>query len=189
MRQRLAKKILRGVGIGGLAILSMTSPYFGINLVGGFKRHNDKKSWRKFYLSLNYLNRRGYIRIIGRSDKGITVKVTKEGKDIVKDVDIDSLELKRRGSWDGKWRLVIFDIPVNKNKNRLAFTDRIKKLGFVMIQKSVWAYPFECYEELMILRKFYGIEKYVTYCKAIEIEDELSWRKKFNLRGEKINVE
>ncbi len=189
MRQRLARKILRGIGIGGLAILSMASPYFGINLIRGFKKHNDKKSWRKFYLSLNYLNRRGYIRIIGRSDKGMAAKITKEGKDIIKDVDIDSLELKRRGSWDGKWRLIIFDVPVSKNKNRLAFTDRIKKLGFVMIQKSVWAYPFECYEELMILRKFYEIENYVTYCKAIEIEDELSWRKKFNLRGEKTNVE
>lgn len=169
--------------------MSMTSPYFGVNLIRGFRKYNDKKSWRKFYLSLNYLNRRGYIQIIGRSDKGMTVKVTKEGKDIIRDVDIDSLELKRRGSWDGKWRLIIFDIPVSKNKNRLAFTDRIKKLGFVMIQKSVWAYPFECHEELMILRKFYGIENYVTYCKAIEIEDELSWRKKFNLRGEKMRVE
>ena len=181
----MAQKILRGIGIGGLAILSMTSPYFGVNLIRGFKRHNDKKAWRKFYLSLDYLNRRGFAKIFGRNEGEITVKITRKGENIIRDVDIDSLELKKQGSWDGKWRLIIFDIPVGKNKNRLAFTERIKKLGFVMIQKSVWAYPFECYEELMILRKFYEIEKHVTYCEVVEVEDELGWRKRFNQKLER----
>ena len=50
-----------------------------------------------------------------------------------------------------------------------------------MVQKSVWAYPYECYQEIQIARKFFEIEKHVSYLEAVNIEDELDWRGKFNL--------
>lgn len=180
----MSKKILRGLGITGAVALAATSPYFGLSLIRGFKKHNDKKSWRKFYASLDYLNRRGYVRILERGTNKLRVKITRMGEDAVRELDIDNLELKKQENWDGKWRVIIFDVPVAKNKYRLAFTDKIKELGFVMIQKSVWAYPYECYEELMILRRFYNIERFVSYFEAIEIEDEREWRGKSNLKNQ-----
>ena len=185
MRNTFAKKILKGIGIAGLVILAATSPYFGLSLIRGLKKQNDKKAWRKFYFSLNYLNRRGYVKILEQNDSGIKVKITRKGEDVVKKFDIDSVELKKQEGWDEKWRVIVFDVPVRKNKNRKAFTDKIKELGFVMIQKSVWAYPYECYEELMVLRKFFSIERYVSYLEAVEIEDEIYWRGKFNLKVQK----
>ena len=178
----MAKKILRGIGIAGIVALAATSPYFGLNLVKGFKRYNDKKIWRKFYASLNYLDRRGYVRILERGTGNLKVKITRMGEDIIKRINIDDIQLKKQENWDKKWRVIIFDVPVDKNKYRLAFTEKIKALGFVMIQKSVWAYPYECYEEIMLLRRFYNIEKFVSYFEVIEVEDEREWRGKFNLR-------
>ncbi|MDO8591304.1 MAG: hypothetical protein Q7R60_00020 [bacterium] len=182
MKKSLAKKILRGIGLAGLLVVAASSPYFGLNLIKGFKRSNDKKEWRKFYASLDYLNKRGYVRVLEKSDGRLKVKITRKGEDQIKEFDIDSLELKKQENWDGKWRVIIFDVPVAKNKFRLAFTDKIKDLGFVMIQKSVWAYPYECYEELMILRKYFNIEQCVSYFEAMEIEDERDWRGRFNLK-------
>ncbi len=182
MRNRLASKILRGIKIAGLVTLSAASPYFGLNLIKELERKNKKESWRRFYLSLNYLNRRGYIRIIERNSQGAKVEITRRGEKVVREFDIDSLKLKKQENWDEKWRIIAFDIPVNKNQNRRAFTEKIKELGFVMVQKSIWAYPFECYEELMMLRKFYEIEKCVSYFEAVEVEDEIKWRGKFNLK-------
>lgn len=183
MRNRLAKKILRGIGIAGLVTLSVTSPYFGLGLIKSLTSKNRKKAWRQFYLSLNYLNRRGYVRIIERNANGIKAEITRKGEKVIKEFNIDSLELKKQRNWDGKWRVIVFDVPVSKNLNRLAFTEKIKELGFVMIQKSVWVYPFECYEELLMLRKFYGIEKYVSCFEAVGVEDEIEWRGKFNLKS------
>jgi len=183
MRNRLAKKILKGIGIVGLITLSATSPYFGLSLIKGFNKENKKKDWRRFYLSLNYLNRRGYVRILERNAQGMKVEITRKGKKIVREFDIDSLKLKKQENWDGKWRVIAFDVPVSKNQNRRAFTEKIKELGFIMVQRSIWAYPFECYEELMMMRKFYGIEEYVSYFKAVEVEDEIKWRGIFNLKS------
>lgn len=183
MRNCLARKILRRVGIAGLVTLSATSPYFGLSLIRSFNKENKKKDWRRFYLSLSYLNRRGYVRILEHNGQSIKVEITRRGEKTVRGLDIDSLEFKKQENWDGKWRVIVFDVPVNKNQNRRAFTEKIKELGFVMVQKSVWTYPFECYEELVILRKFYEIEKYVSYFEAIEVEDETNWRGRFNLKS------
>ena len=166
----------------GLVAVAATSPYFGLNLMRGLKKHYAKKTWRKFYHSLNYLDRRGYVKILGVKNDKIEIKITRKGESVLELVDIDSMKLPRDQQWDGKWKVVIFDVPNNKNHCRSAFTDKLKELGFVMVQKSVWAYPLECYKEIMILRKFYEIEKYVTYFEAVEIEDELHWRGKFNLK-------
>ena len=181
-RKSLALKILRGVALAGLAVVAASSPHFGINLLKGISRRNSKKEWRKFYYSLRYLNRRGYVQIMGETEVGLTVKITRQGESMLKRVDFDDIKLPTSGQWDGKWRVIIFDVPNKKSKNRLAFTEKLKTLRFIMVQKSVWTYPFECYEAIMILRKFYEIERYVTYLEAVEIEDELNWRGRFNLR-------
>ena len=182
-KNSLAIKILKGLGYSGLVFIAATGPFLGLNMVKNIKRQNDKKEWRKFYESLRYLDRRGYVKILDRSIKGIKVKVTIKGEEVIKELDIDSMELKKQNKWDGKWRLIIFDVPNTKNKNRLTFSEKLKNLGLIMVQKSVWAYPYECYEEMMILRRFYDIERYVTYLKVSHVEDELNWREKFNLKN------
>src|SRR3989344_636794 len=182
-RSSLTAKVLKGVALTGVVFIAASSPYFGLYLIKELKKYNRRKQWKKFYASLDYLNRRGYVKFLKETDKGTQVKLTRMGEEMIRVFNIDELKLKKQENWDGKWRLIIFDVPVHKNKNRKAFTDKIKELGFIMVQKSAWAYPFECYEELAILRKFYEIERHVTYLEAIEIEDEKKWRGKFNLES------
>ncbi|OGN04437.1 MAG: CRISPR-associated endonuclease Cas2 [Candidatus Yanofskybacteria bacterium RIFCSPHIGHO2_01_FULL_44_17] len=181
-KKSFAVKILKAVGAAGLVLVAATNPYFGLSVISGLKKHYDKKAWRKFYHSLDYLNRRGYVQILGEKDGQLKIKISQKGEDVLECVNIDQMELPKLGEWDGKWRLVMFDVPNYKSKNRLAFTEKLKALGFIMVQKSVWAYPVECYKEVVVLRKFYEIEKYVTYISTTEVEDELDWRGKFNRR-------
>ena len=113
-------------------------------------------------------------------DGKIKISLTKQGSTVVKKLDIEQMKIPKPASWDQKWRVVIFDVPNWKSKNRLAFTERLKHIGFRMIQKSVWGYPFPCHDEIMILRKFYDIEKYVTYLETAMVEDEYLWRQRFS---------
>ena len=182
-RESLAKDILRGIAIAGMAVVAASNPYFGIYALRALKREYKRKQWRQFYHSLHYLDRRGYVKILKVEDQGIHVQITRKGTRVAKRFDIGNLKLKRQTTWDNKWRVIVFDVPVEKNKHRLAFTEKLKELGFALIQKSVWAYPYECYEEIMLIRSFYGIQQHVTYFEAVNVEDEGKWRAKFKLPG------
>lgn len=180
-KNSLASQVLKVLAMAGFILVAASSPYFALNLISGLKKYRNKERWRKFYLSLNYLDRRGYVKLTEKENGNLEAKLTRRGEVMIKCINFDELKLPEPGKWDGKWRLVIFDVPTYKHKNRRALADKLKELGFIMVQKSVWAYPFECYKELAIVRKFYEVEKYVTYLEAVEIEDELRWRGKFNL--------
>lgn len=68
--------------------------------------------------------------------------------------------------WDGKWRIVIFDIPEEKRIIRNLFRRNLKKWGFKHLQKSVWVSKRDVFEKLTNYIKELGIEKWVTVIEA-----------------------
>ena len=71
--------------------------------------------------------------------------------------------------WDRKWRIVIFDIPEELHKNRNSFRAKIKNLGFYMLQRSVFVFPYPCEEELNELCSRLNISDYVDVIRADSI--------------------
>jgi len=177
---RFAVTLLKAVGVTGIVVASIALPGFGF-LAHKMYRAYEKEKWARMYRSLHHLNKRGLVKLTYLKDGKFRVELTKQGKTVVKKLDIEALTIPKPAIWDKKWRVVIFDVPNWKSKNRNAFTDRLKGLGFVMIQKSVWAYPYPCHDEIMIVRKFYDIEKCVTYIETAMVEDEHLWRQHFHL--------
>lgn len=43
--------------------------------------------------------------------------------------------------WDGLWRLVLFDLPIDRNKLRQQFRRTLRRLQFGCLQGSVWLSP------------------------------------------------
>ena len=64
-------------------------------------------------------------------------------------------------NWDGKWRIVIFDIPEQKRLIRDLFRRNLKKWGFKHLQKSVWISKKNVTEKLFSYIKDLGVEKWV----------------------------
>lgn len=179
---RIAIALLKAVGVAGIVVALLTFPGLGI-VVREFQRTSKKSQRRRLSQSLQYLRRRGYVTLEYLKDGRLRISVTKQGKTIIQRLNIEQLTIPKPPTWDKKWRIVIFDVPNWKSKNRLAFTDNLKRLGFVMIQKSVWAYPFPCHDEIMILRKYYDIEKHVTYLETAMVEDEHLLRNRYSHFG------
>lgn len=73
-------------------------------------------------------------------------RLTKEGKKRV-----HSLKLEDNSTpsplWDGKWRIVLLDLPETRKDEREALRYLLKKAGFVCLKNSVWISPFP-YEHL-----------------------------------------
>ncbi|MBL7159881.1 CRISPR-associated endonuclease Cas2 [Candidatus Microgenomates bacterium] len=56
--------------------------------------------------------------------------------------DIPLLTLRKK-PWGGKWLMVIFDIPEKNSSARKALREKLKELGFGMLQRSVWISPHD----------------------------------------------
>lgn len=58
------------------------------------------------------------------------------------------LEKFTKRPWDGKWRMVVFDILESHKKQRERLRGFLKSLGFGLLQESVWISPFPIENEL-----------------------------------------
>jgi len=179
-RSEIVKDILRGLALSGAVYIAAGSPYFISNILKRykkFKKYPKKKISDTFYR----LRKNGAIRV-KKNNHQIYISLTDEGKKLANWMQIDELEIKKPKRWDKKWRLVIFDIAELKRTYREAFRGKLKELGFRPLQKSVWIYPFDCRDEIGLLRDFFGLsEKEIRLIVAEDIGDDNSLRSRFNL--------
>jgi DNA-binding transcriptional regulator PaaX len=123
----------------------------------------------------------GYI-ISERRNHDLYIRLTEKEKRTAGWLQIDALKIKRPKKWDGKYRLVIFDISQLKRIYRDALRGKLRELGFVRLQKSVWLHPFDCKDEIELLREFFGLsEKEMRLIIAEDIGDDKWIRKIFQI--------
>ena len=128
-----------------------------------------------------YLKKKGLIEL-RREGNDVAISLTKEGRKRAGKYQIDDLFIERPKKWDGKWRVVAFDIPAVSNLIRNIFRRKLKELGFYRLQQSIWVFPFECKEEIRFLREFLGATPEQIRCiEAAAIEDDAPLRKYFKL--------
>jgi DNA-binding transcriptional regulator PaaX len=114
-------------------------------------------------------------------DGKITLIISEAGKKKALSYQIEDMVIKKPKIWDGKWRFVIFDIPETKKKYRDALRMKLKELGFYEFQKSVFAHPFDCEDEINFLIEFLGIRPYVRLAIVENVDNDLHLRKIFKL--------
>lgn len=96
----------------------------------------------KFYEGFRNLQSRGYMKRDGRG-----FRFTENGKKWYQGALTRYFKIRNQ-KWDRKWRIVIFDIPQELHKERVRLRAKLKMLGFYMLQKSVFVFPYPCEEEL-----------------------------------------
>lgn len=174
------KQVLLCLLAVGLLTLTGGGAYIGLQLtkrIFGQKKVPRKKCTDTF----RYLKRRGFIEW-RREGHDVVIALTKEGKKHAGKYQIDELYLERPAKWDGKWRIVIFDIPNSSTFVRNIFRRKLKEFGFYPLQKSIWVYPFECQEEIALLREFLGADqRHIRLIEATKIENGDFLRKHFSL--------
>ena len=106
--------------------------------------------------------------------------MTEKGR--VKALTYKFLEMKiKNKEWDGKWRIVVFDIPEKIRRGRDALRWKIKGLGFYELQKSVFVFPYECKDEIYFIIEFFNLRQYARYGVLESIDNEEHLKKVFNL--------
>lgn len=180
-KSEIVKDVLSWFVAGGAIIIAANSPYFLPNVI---KRYEKLKRYPKHKVSDTFYRlRRQSLIDIKMVNRQIYISLTPEGRKRAGIFQIDKLKLARPKRWDKKWRLLMFDIPQKRKLSREALRGKLKELGFLPLQKSVWVYPFECRAEMELLQEFFGLSKNeMRLIIAENIGDDSGLRQDFKLK-------
>lgn len=87
----------------------------------------------------------------------------------------------QKKKWDGRWRMVVFDIPERRRRIRIRLRAFMNEIGFVRLQDSVWVYPYDCEDFIALLKVELKTGKDILYVIADTIERDRDIRKHFHL--------
>lgn len=130
-------------------------------------RELDRERWNQ---NIYRLKTQGLVKV-AKSDKEKCYQVTQKGLKKAIEYCLDDLKIEKQNKWDKKFRIVIFDIPEKMKENRRIFRNRLKLLGFTMLQKSIFIIPWPCEKIVNYLIEIYEIEPYVIILTADKIQD------------------
>jgi len=78
--------------------------------------------------------------------------LTKRGITELEKILLGNYRISEAALWDGKWRIVIFDIRERRRRVRQRLRILLKGAGMIRLQDSVWIYPYPCDEFIELLR-------------------------------------
>ncbi|HEY4476669.1 MAG TPA: CRISPR-associated endonuclease Cas2 [Candidatus Paceibacterota bacterium] len=148
--------------------------------------HMATKEWK-------FIDRQYLYRLIGefrekrlidyqeKANGEIKIIITERGKLFLLNYDIDNMKIKKSEPWDGKWRVVFFDIPEKHRRARDALREKLKEIGFRELQQSVFIQPYPCFEEINFLIEFFEVRKWVLLAEIDQITNEAQLLIRFNL--------
>lgn len=111
----------------------------------------------------------------------VEIVLTKDGRQKALKYQIDEIKIRKPEKWDGKWRMVAFDIPEKKKKAREALRDKLRDLGFRELQKSVFVFPYECEDEIDFIVEVFEIRPHVRFMRVDFFTNEEQFKIKFKL--------
>lgn len=117
-----------------------------------------------------------------RENGKLILKLTEKGKIKLLKYDLKNLKLKKPKKWDGKWRLIVYDVPEKKYLIRDVFRRYLKSMKFVKLQASVYLTPYPCETEIELLRNYYDIINEVVVLTVSGIEQEQAYQEYFKIK-------
>lgn len=112
----------------------------------------------------------------------LAVSLTVKGQHIAERLDAaDAIVPKKPSRWDGKWRVVMFDVWEYRRGMRDKLRKMLSKAGFLKLQNSVWVYPYDCEDLFVFVRSDLHLGKSMLYMIVESIENDAQLRKHFGL--------
>ena len=148
--------------LGGVALSLCYTPYQQGKAIRGISREWKKLNLKELREGVSYLYKLGFVD--KKEEKRGIFRIFPTQKARLKSLEIKLNNIKnKKGRWDKKWRMVAFDVPEKYKSGRDALRQKLRKIGFCELQKSVFVTPYECKEEISELIKFFKLDKYVRF--------------------------
>jgi len=177
-RGDIGKTILNVVKVAGFLSTALVAPnalsVFSKLGISGFSKDN----YGPINRARNNLLKNGYL----EKDSNGFLKLSEKGEERLRKYELSNYELKIPRIWDKKWRVIIFDIPEYRKNLRDKLRKTLMSIGFCKIQNSVWVFPYDCEELLVMLKADFKVGKDVLYMVVDKLEGDQFFKDSFDLK-------
>ncbi len=146
---------------GELLLVPLTVPHPKTaatrDLIARYQR-GKRLERRLLFQDLRRLQERRLIEYKELPDNTVSITLAKGGKKYALRYRLDAMNLKQ-DRWDGKWRIILFDIPDYNKKAREALRAKLKEFRCYPLQKSVYITPWQCSDEIDFLCSVFEIPR------------------------------
>ena len=160
---QVSKALLVAGAMGCVVFAGAVAPnlFYAFGRMFGRKNKISKEGFYRLRKSIYNLKRQRLIEYVGTKNEEDIYSFTNTGKAKLKKFIFNEMAIPAPKKWNRQIYLIMFDIPHNKKAARDALRRKLQELGCFSFQKSVWAHPFPCYEEIMYIADVFGVAKYV----------------------------
>lgn len=183
-RDAKVKEILVLIGKGLVLAVVLTAPGSarGFRFALDREEYPDSRLYNERYLTRNIrrLEKQKDVSIRQENDTAI-ISLTSQGKKKILKYAINDFIIEKPSRWDGKWRVVIYDVPRTSNKLREILRNTLKGLGFLKIQESVYVIPYECSQQIEFIRHYYRLGEIMNLLTVTKMDYERAYREYFGI--------
>lgn len=170
------------MAIGGVVLIAATIPNAAqlLRFMPGYKKGARFNYQAK--TALGRLASKGLVTFEERNGKRYA-RVTEAGKRMLELESMRGKRAKKPKRWDGRWRVVLFDIPERHRSVRNCLRVFMQEYGFVRLQDSVWIYPYDCEDLIALAKANFRIGVDALYMIVEQLERDKHLREHFGLRA------
>ncbi len=111
-------------------------------------------------------------------------RITEVGKQVLEFESLRDKALRKPRRWDGRWRVVLFDIPERRRRVRNQLRRFMQEFGFERLQDSAWIYPYDCEDIIALAKANFRIGADALYMIVEQLERDKHMREHFGLPAE-----
>ena len=144
--------LLRTLAVAGMVSVVLLAPKM-TRLLKHLDRpaKNRTQLYRRISQGLARLENDGLVTVTGEYANR-RVKITEKGIKMLEKIEFGEHVISEPAFWDGKWRVLIFDINERRRRVRTQLRHLLDGAGFVRVQDSVWVHPYPCDEFVSLVR-------------------------------------
>jgi len=174
--------LLRSLAVTGAITIAAVAPKM-TRLLKKMDRPsaNRQRLYGRISQAISRLEESGLITTTGKYRERRIV-LTEKGKKILVDLEFKEYPIAEPAFWDGKWRVLVFDMSEKRRRTRDQLRRFLQGAGFVRLQDSVWVHPYPCDEFVALVRAHLksGVGE-MRYFVAEAIESDRGLREQFGL--------
>ena len=173
-KENLQKILLSSVTAAGMLGVAVLAPN-ALQVLNqlGLVRHSRNSNLSR---SMKKLLENEALKFQATSSGKKYLTITEKGRQQLNILEARDFNFQKPKRWDRKWRVIIFDIGEKQRRTRDQLRITLNKIGFVKLQKSVWVYPYDCEDFIMLLKTNFELGRNLLYLVVDEIEND-KWLK------------
>lgn len=169
---KVVDEVIRHLAGASALTVSLALPGMAVALDGPLKKLfgtlDEREKARELRRIVYKMKETGLL--VGDYEHGL--QLTDKARKRLERINIQDLRAPHVGRWDGRWRIIMYDLPAEHSKGRHELVACLRCYGCFQLQKSAWITPFPCRPDIEAISSYYGVDRFVTYFEAVNLDNE-----------------